>query len=103
MLIRQSGNFTSYNFSAYIREAYQQNTTVYACIQEYVKACASCPIIIKRGDTVIENKTLMTLLQTPNMSQTWDDFWSKQLSIICVVVKHQFMAMQLSRHDYRKS
>ena len=74
VLIRQSGNFTSYNFSAYIREAYQQNTTVYACIQEYVKACASCPIIIKRGDTVIENKTLMTLLQTPNMSQTWDDF-----------------------------
>ena len=37
VLIRQSGNFTSYNFSAYIREAYQQNTTVYACIQEYVK------------------------------------------------------------------
>ena len=29
VLIRQSGNFTSYNFSAYIREAYQQNTTVY--------------------------------------------------------------------------
>ena len=51
-----------------------KNTTVYACIQEYVKACASCPIIIKRGDTVIENKTLMTLLQTPNMGQTWDDF-----------------------------
>ena len=68
VLIRQSGNFTSYNFSAYIREAYQQNTTVYACIQEYVKACASCPIIIKRGDTVIENKPLMTLLQTQNIS-----------------------------------
>ena len=74
VLIRQSGGFTSYNFAAFIREAYQQNSTVYACVQEYVKAVQSCPIVIKRGEDVIENKTLSTLLKNPNPNQTWEDF-----------------------------
>ena len=57
VLIRQSSTFTSYNFASFVQEAYQQNTTVYACIQEYVKAWASCPIIIKRGDEELYKTT----------------------------------------------
>ena len=49
VLIRQSGNFTSYNFAQFVQEAYRQNPTVYACIQQYISAFNACPIIIKRG------------------------------------------------------
>lgn len=75
VLIRQSsGNFTSFNFASFINEAYKQNPTVYACIQEYVKAWASCSIIIKRGDEVITNDKLTKLLSKPNESQSWAEF-----------------------------
>ena len=75
VLIRQSSTFTSYNFASFVQEAYQQNTTVYACIQEYVKAWASCPIIIKRGEDVIQNDSITKLLNNPNFYQSQDDFF----------------------------
>ena len=46
VLIRQSGNFTSYNFAQFLQEAYRQNPTVYACIQQYISAFNACPFII---------------------------------------------------------
>ena len=79
MLIRQSGNFTSYNFSAYIREAYQQNPTVYACIQQYIGAFNACPIIIKRGEDVVNNDALMKLLMQPNEQQSFSEFLEQAL------------------------
>ena len=82
VLIRQSSTFTSYNFASFVQEAYQQNTTVYACIQEYVKAWASCPIIIKRGDEVIQNTSITNLLNNPNFYQSQDDFLRMSLFII---------------------
>lgn len=75
VLIRQANsNFNSYAFNQFVSEAYYKNTTVYACVQEYIKAFLSCPIIIKRGDDVIENKTLTALLKQPNITQTWPEF-----------------------------
>ncbi len=74
VLIRQSSNFTAYNFAQFVQEAYQQNPTVYACIQQYVSAFNSCPIIIKRGEEVINNAALMSLISQPNELQSLSEF-----------------------------
>ena len=75
VLIRQQGaNFSTYNFANFIEEAYKLNPTVYACIQEYVKAWNSCPIIVKRGEDVVTNDTLTKLLSNPNEQQSWFEF-----------------------------
>ena len=74
MLISNSSSFTSYNFLSFINEAYKLNPTVYACVQEYVKAWNSCPIIIKRNDEVIQSKSLNDLLSKPNEQQSWAEF-----------------------------
>ena len=71
VLIRQSCNFTSYNFAQFVQEAYRQNPTVYACIQQYISAFNACPIIIKRGEEVINNDALMKLLMQPNEQQSY--------------------------------
>ena len=46
VLIRQSSTFTSYNFASFVQEAYQQTQQSMRAYKEYVKAWASCPIII---------------------------------------------------------
>ena len=74
VLIRQSSNFTAYNFVQFVQEAYQQNPTVYACIQQYVSAFNSCPIIIKRGEEVINNAALISLISQPNELQSLSEF-----------------------------
>src|SRR5210317_244400 len=75
VLIRQQGaNFSTYNFAQFVQEAYQQNPTVYACIQQYVSAFNSCPIIIKRGEEVINNAALMSLISQPNELQSLSEF-----------------------------
>lgn len=75
VLIRQhNSGFNQYNFRQFVDEAYKQNQTVYACVQEYVKAFIACPIVIKRNDEVITNTSLKALLSKPNEHQTWEDF-----------------------------
>ena len=56
------GKFTAYNFAQFVQEAYRQNPTVYACIQQYISAFNACPIIIKRGEEVVNNDRLIKLL-----------------------------------------
>ena len=79
MLLRQNSAFTSYNFSLFVEEAYNQNPTVYRCIQEYVRAWNSCPIVIKRGEDVITNTTLSTLLNKPNDTQNLLEFMEQAI------------------------
>jgi len=79
LLVAQTGgNFTAYNFAVFVEEGYQRNPTVYACVQEYVKAVQACPIIIKRKDgstmPLDANKSLAKLLTQPNNTQSLAQF-----------------------------
>ena len=71
ILIRQSGSFTAYNFAQFVQELTGKNPTVYACIQQYISAFNACPIIIKRGEEVVNNDALMKLLMQPNEQQSF--------------------------------
>ena len=79
ILIRQYGSFTAYNFAQFVQEAYRQNPTVYACIQQYIGAFNACPIIIKRGEEVINNDALIKLLMQPNEQQSFSEFLEQAL------------------------
>ena len=49
------------------------------CIQQYISAFNACPIIIKRGEEVVNNDALMKLLMQPNEQQSFSEFLEQAL------------------------
>jgi HK97 family phage portal protein len=70
------------SIEAYAREGYQQNPIAYFCANTIARACASVQLEVwqydKNGNrAVLNTHPLLDLLQRPNPTQSWDDFFTE--------------------------
>lgn len=75
------------NYTSFVREGYQGNVYVYACIREIAMACAGVPWLVyqeKKGSLSLVEKDdpLQKLLTRPNPWQGWSSFLETSLTYL---------------------
>lgn len=64
------------NYELLIREGYNANELVFACVEEICTSAAEPKLVAYKGDTKITNHPLLTLLNNPNPYMSGFQYWA---------------------------
>lgn len=85
-IITQLSNipFWSNDFEKLCREGYQENDTVYACINYIAKSCAGINWLLYDGEKEILKHPILKLLKRPNPQEGWAYFFQKVVTYLYI-------------------
>lgn len=85
-IITQLSNmpYWSNDFEKLCKEGYQENDTVYACINYIAKSCAGINWLLYDGEKEILKHPILKLLKRPNPQEGWSYFFQKVISYLLI-------------------
>jgi len=63
-----------YSDRQHFKEGYKANVIVYSCVRSIALEVGKIPLILKKGDDIIESHPILELLNKPNPTTTGNDF-----------------------------